>query len=204
MTPIDRILNLMEQNNVTAATLTKEIPLTNGVISQWKRGKQNPSTDSIIKIANYFHVTTDYILLGKQNLKTGDGYLKEINERITNLLSSNSAFSQKDLANYIGKQPSTLSNWLLKDREIPSSYLIPICEYLNVSLNYLLTGSEIESSNVTTSASDQEWLDLIHQLPEDVQREYKAEIKGYVKALNKESGEMPGKSLARVVPKQYT
>ena len=80
-----------------------------------------------------------------------------------------------------------LSNWLLKDREIPSSYLIPICEYLNVSLNYLLTGSEIESSNVTTSASDQEWLDLIHQLPEDVQREYKAEIKGYVKALNKES-----------------
>ena len=196
MTPIDRILNLMEQNNVTAATLTKEIPLTNGVISQWKRGKQNPSTDSIIKIANYFHVTTDYILLGKQNLKTGDGYLKEINERITNLLSSNSAFSQKDLANYIRKQPSTLSNWLLKDREIPSSYLIPICEYLNVSLNYLLTGSEIESSNVTTSASDQEWLDLIHQLPEDVQREYKAEIKGYVKALNKESGEMPGKSLA--------
>jgi len=196
LTPIDRILNLMEQNNVTAATLTKEIPLTNGVISQWKRGKQNPSTDSIIKIANYFHVTTDYILLGKQNLKTGDGYLKEINERITNLLSSNSAFSQKDLANYIGKQPSTLSNWLLKDREIPSSYLIPICEYLNVSLNYLLTGSEIESSNVTTSASDQEWLDLIHQLPEDVQREYKAEIKGYVKALNKESGEMPGKSLA--------
>ena len=196
MTPIDRILNLMEQNNVTAATLTKEIPLTNGVISQWKRGKKNPSTDSIIKIANYFHVTTDYILLGKQNLKTGDGYLKEINERITNLLSSNSAFSQKDLANYIGKQPSTLSNWLLKDREIPSSYLIPICEYLNVSLNYLLTGSEIESSNVTTSASDQEWLDLIHQLPEDVQREYKAEIKGYVKALNKESGEMPGKSLA--------
>ena len=196
LTPIDRILNLMEQNNVTAATLTKEIPLTNGVISQWKRGKQNPSTDSIIKIANYFHVTTDYILLGKQNLKTGDGYLKEINERITNLLSSNSAFSQKDLANYIGKQQSTLSNWLLKDREIPSSYLIPICEYLNVSLNYLLTGSEIESSNVTTSASDQEWLDLIHQLPEDVQREYKAEIKGYVKALNKESGEMPGKSLA--------
>lgn len=182
MTPIDRILNLMEQNNVTAATLTKEIPLTNGVISQWKRGKQNPSTDSIIKIANYFHVTTDYILLGKQNLKTGDGYLKEINERITNLLSSNSAFSQKDLANYIGKQPSTLSNWLLKDREIPSSYLIPICEYLNVSLNYLLTGSEIESSNVTTSASDQEWLDLIHQLPEDVQREYKAEIKGYGKS----------------------
>ena len=196
LTPIDRILNLMEQNNVTAATLTKEIPLTNGVISQWKRGKQNPSTDSIIKIANYFHVTTDYILLGKQNLKTGDGYLKEINERITNLLSSNSAFSQKDLANYIGKQPSTLSNWLLKDREIPSSYLIPICEYLNVSLNYLLTGSEIESSNVTTSTSDQEWLDLIHQLPEDVQREYKAEIKGYIKALNKESGEMPGKSLA--------
>lgn len=112
----------MEQNNINAATLTREISLTNGVISQWKRGKQKPSTDAIIKIANYFHVTTDYILLGVEGIDS--------------------------------------------------------------------------SLDSTTSASDQEWLDLIHQLPEDVQREYKAEIKGYVKALNKESGEMPGKSLA--------
>lgn len=122
LTPTERILLLMEQNNINAATLTREISLTNGVISQWKRGKQKPSTDAIIKIANYFHVTTDYILLGVEGIDS--------------------------------------------------------------------------SLDSTTSASDQEWLDLIHQLPEDVQREYKAEIKGYVKALNKESGEMPGKSLA--------
>ena len=73
-----------------------------------------------------------------------------------------------------------------------------VADLLNCSMEYLLTGEDNknETSNITSSTSDQEWLDLIHQLPEDVQREYKAEIKGYIKALNKESGEMPGKSLA--------
>lgn len=64
---IDRILLLLEQKNISAAELTREISLTNGLISQWKKGKQKPSTEAIIKLSDYFGVTTDYLLLGNED-----------------------------------------------------------------------------------------------------------------------------------------
>lgn len=67
MDAIDRILALMSANGVTAAQLTREISLTNGLITQWKSRKQKPSTEAIIKLAQYFHVSTDYLLLGKES-----------------------------------------------------------------------------------------------------------------------------------------
>lgn len=66
MTTIDRILDLMDTHNVNAAKLTREIPLTNGLISQWKQGKQKPSLEAVNKIANYFNVSLDYLVNGKQ------------------------------------------------------------------------------------------------------------------------------------------
>lgn len=116
-------------------------------------------------------------------------------QRIIKLLDEKN-LKKADLCRYLGIGTSTMSTWQTRKTDPPTKYIIRICEFLGVSPYYLLTGSEPETSNTISSAFDQEWLDLIHQLPEDVQREYKAEIKGYVKALNKESGEMPGKSLA--------
>ncbi len=66
MSIAERILQLMEERKVTAATLTREIPLTNGLITQWKQGKQNPSIDAINKIAAYFNVSIDYLVNGKE------------------------------------------------------------------------------------------------------------------------------------------
>ncbi|MFQ9907834.1 MAG: hypothetical protein ACLRV2_12930 [Anaerostipes hadrus] len=58
-------------------------------------------------------------------------------------------------------------------------------EILDVSPYYLLTGEDSNKNNNFISPSDQEVLELLHQLPKDVQQEYKAEIRGYVKAVNK-------------------
>ena len=59
MTTVDRILNLMETNNITAAQLTREISLTNGLVTQWKQGKQKPSIEALNKISKYFNVSLD-------------------------------------------------------------------------------------------------------------------------------------------------
>lgn len=51
--------------------------------------------------------------------------------------------TQRDLAEHLGVPKTTLNNWLrLKDRSIPAEHIIPICEFLEVSPYYLLTGKE--------------------------------------------------------------
>ncbi|MBD5469105.1 MAG: helix-turn-helix domain-containing protein [Lachnospiraceae bacterium] len=66
-----------------------------------------------------------------------------INERIaTRIDKSNHMLSQKGLAQYIGKAQSTISQWLTQNRSVPSEYIIQICEYLDCSVNWLLTGEE--------------------------------------------------------------
>lgn len=62
MDTIDRILGLMSERKVTAAQLTREAGITNGLITQWRQGKQKPSMNNIEKIAAYFSVSTDYLL----------------------------------------------------------------------------------------------------------------------------------------------
>lgn len=106
---INRILSLMNDSSITAKQLTTELELSNSSITDWKKGKAKPSTDAIVKIADFFNVSTDYLLTGKKTVE------------------------------------------------------------------------------FSFSTEDSEWLELIHQLPYDAQLEFKGEIRGYLKHLNKES-----------------
>ena len=64
-----------------------------------------------------------------------------INERIIEILKKK-RIQQKDLAISIGVSPSTLNNWLKLNRSIPSEFSIPISEFLNVDIYWLLTGND--------------------------------------------------------------
>jgi len=59
---ISKIKALMEENEVSKSDLEKVCGLANGVILKWEKELQKPSTDAIVKIANYFNVSTDYLL----------------------------------------------------------------------------------------------------------------------------------------------
>ena len=63
---VDRILTLMNENGVNAVTLTSDLCLANSSVTDWKRGKSKPGTETIIKLADYFNVSTDWILTGKE------------------------------------------------------------------------------------------------------------------------------------------
>lgn len=64
---IDRILKLMKQKNVSAHKLEVEAGLSNASIQAWKKGKAQASIVSLQKIADYFGVSINYILYGKEN-----------------------------------------------------------------------------------------------------------------------------------------
>lgn len=61
-----RLCELMKENNLTKAKIIKATGITEGAIDGWlKRGAQ-PTAEMIIKLADYFEVSTDY-LLGRSN-----------------------------------------------------------------------------------------------------------------------------------------
>ena len=66
MSVIEKVLKLMEQNHISAKKLTTDLGLANSSISEWKKGKARPSLEAVIKIAGYFGVTTDFLLLDQE------------------------------------------------------------------------------------------------------------------------------------------
>jgi repressor LexA len=68
MDTIDRIINLITQNGISGAKMSRDLGFSNAVFTQWKQRKQNLSASSIKKIADYFDVSVDY-LLGKTDIK---------------------------------------------------------------------------------------------------------------------------------------
>lgn len=62
MTIIDRIFALKEENNLTSKEVEIGAGLANSSLSQWKKGKGKPSLENIVKVAKFFHVSTDYLL----------------------------------------------------------------------------------------------------------------------------------------------
>lgn len=64
-----RIEKLIKENNKTAKQVLEDIGLQKNALSEWKNGRIKPSALTIIEIANYFGVTTDY-LLGRTDIET--------------------------------------------------------------------------------------------------------------------------------------
>lgn len=64
-----RILDLIEKNEYTDQMVVKKSELSRTAISDWRRGKANPSIDAIIKLAAFFrYLPTIYLLekIGRQ------------------------------------------------------------------------------------------------------------------------------------------
>jgi transcriptional regulator with XRE-family HTH domain len=54
------IKRICEEKNITFAKLERECKIANGIIRKWEN-TQNPSAEAIIKIADYFNLSTDYL-----------------------------------------------------------------------------------------------------------------------------------------------
>lgn len=57
-----RIKDLRKERNITQSDLAKILNVTQDSISLWEKNKRVPDTQYIIQLANYFEVSTDYLL----------------------------------------------------------------------------------------------------------------------------------------------
>jgi len=63
MTFWERILELLEENNLRQADLARGVQIREATITAWKQNGNLPAGDIAVKLADFFNVSTDYILL---------------------------------------------------------------------------------------------------------------------------------------------
>lgn len=62
----DRISALLAEKGVSGAQMSRELGFSSAVYTQWKQGKQKPSSQKVALMADYFGVTADWLLTGRE------------------------------------------------------------------------------------------------------------------------------------------
>lgn len=79
MSIVRKIQILCTENNTTLTALERELKFSKSSISRWDNN--SPSADKVVKLANYFNVSTDY-LLGLSKYKNEEAILKSIDDSL--------------------------------------------------------------------------------------------------------------------------
>lgn len=59
---MDNLRKLREKKKMTQTRLSVEIEVSQEIISHYEVGESKPNIDNLIKIADFFHCSTDYLL----------------------------------------------------------------------------------------------------------------------------------------------
>lgn len=57
-----RLDELLKKHGMTYAALSRELNINRSTMSMWKSGKITPKAETILKIADYFNVSPDYLM----------------------------------------------------------------------------------------------------------------------------------------------
>jgi transcriptional regulator with XRE-family HTH domain len=63
----DRLKELREEKGLTQGALGEMLNVKDTSISNWENGRRFPDKETLVKMANIFNVTTDYLLNNSEN-----------------------------------------------------------------------------------------------------------------------------------------
>lgn len=104
MTLLSRIKELCVEKSITLASLEKTLNFGNGSLSRWD--SSSPSADKLLKVAEYFGVSADYLLGNIDAISTHNSDAKKITldkdfRRIERARSKMSAELKQKMANVL-------------------------------------------------------------------------------------------------------
>lgn len=74
----ERLIGLIEKNNLTIRKVERECGLANASIRRWET--QSPRLDSVISVANYLQVSVDYLAFGRCDKTTQEEMRLDLEE----------------------------------------------------------------------------------------------------------------------------
>lgn len=93
----NRLKELRKRENITQVQFAKIFDISPGTIAMWETGKREPDIDTLIRIADYFNVSVDYLLGKSENKKmpTDDNTDEHIN--VVKIRGRDGSFVEKHL-----------------------------------------------------------------------------------------------------------
>lgn len=80
---------LLQLNGVTPYKVSKETGVSQSTLSDWKRGISTPKQDKLQKIADYFGVSLEYLMTGKEKGNEERYYLNDETAEMAQTLFEN-------------------------------------------------------------------------------------------------------------------
>ncbi len=71
----EKFNNLLSERKISPLKLAKEISVPKSVVYEWKKGKREPSVENMVKLAEYFSVSLEYLTGRKEPLDYEDNEL---------------------------------------------------------------------------------------------------------------------------------
>lgn len=81
MIVITNLKKVRINNKISQQKLADEISVSRSTIAMWETGGSQPDNDNLMRIADYFNVTVDY-LLGREEKPADSGLSKEPKENV--------------------------------------------------------------------------------------------------------------------------
>ncbi len=98
-----RLKDLRESRDLTQVRFAEILNMTSSTISKYERGDLEPNNDTIIKIADFFDVSVDY-LLGRTNDKNGSINITTIAAHSDNDLTEEEREKVREFAKFLKSQ----------------------------------------------------------------------------------------------------
>ncbi len=132
------IKELRTKHGITAKQLGEIIGVAESTISLYETGKRYPNYSTLMKIADHFNVTVDYILgrdsiIPDANSRTAPQFSTLLKE-----LRTAQGKKQREIAEQLGIDRTTYGKYETGVSEPDFKITLKIADYFNVSVDYLL------------------------------------------------------------------
>jgi transcriptional regulator with XRE-family HTH domain len=128
----EQLKTLRKINGLTQKELAEKLKIKQNSHSDWENGKSEPNIEMLVRIADYFDVSLDYLLGGK---------MKNITEEFSLCLKKlrmKRKLSQKQIAEELKISQQQYSKWEGGIITPNAETLVRLADYFDVSVDYLL------------------------------------------------------------------
>lgn len=123
-----RLKQLRKDAHLTQAQLAKELNVAQNTLSNWENGNRAPDADTLVRIAEYFNVSVDYLLEKDNSL----GNTPTISDSYPSIGAAINAMSDAERAKY-----ASINNHVSLQERLSSGF-VTFRDFAEIIYNHLL------------------------------------------------------------------